>query len=68
MQFTIPAMSCASCVRSITLAIHAVDPGAEVAADLTTRRIEVATQTARDRLATMLADIGYTPAMTGDSA
>ena len=65
MQFHIPAMACDGCVRSVTLAIQTVDPGAQVTADLTTRRIEVASQVPRDRLTMALTDIGYAPAMTG---
>jgi copper chaperone len=66
MQFHIPDMACDGCVRSVTLAIQAVDPGAQVTADLPARRIDVASQTPRDRLATALADIGYAPASTGE--
>jgi copper chaperone len=61
MQFHIPAMSCGGCVRSVTLAIQAVDPTAQVTADLTTRHIDVASQAPRDRLTSALADIGYAP-------
>ena len=61
MQFHIPAMACAACVRSVTLAIRAVDPAAGVTADLATRHIDVTTRAPRDRLATALTDIGHAP-------
>jgi copper chaperone CopZ len=41
LQFTVPEMDCASCVKSITDAVHRVDAGAHVAADLATKRVVV---------------------------
>ena len=41
MQFDVPDMDCQSCVRSITEAVHLVDAGAQVAADLTTKRVVI---------------------------
>jgi copper chaperone len=61
MQFHIPAMACDGCLRSITLAIRAIDPAAQVTADMATRRVDVASQTPPDRLAQALTDIGYAP-------
>lgn len=41
LQFTVPEMDCSSCVNSITEAVHRVDAGAHVAADLATKRVVV---------------------------
>lgn len=65
MNFHLPAMACGGCLRSVTLAIRAVDPEAEVTADMGQRRIEVTSKSPRDRLAAALADIGFAPS-TGD--
>lgn len=66
MQFHIPAMACDGCLRSITLAIRDVDPGARVTGDLVQRRVEVSSDAPRERLVSVLSGIGYSPTMTGD--
>lgn len=40
-EFHIPAMTCGGCVRAITRAVAAVDPGARVEADLAARRVRI---------------------------
>ncbi len=40
-QFTVPDMDCGGCVRSITEAIHKVDPAAKVEADLGTKLVKI---------------------------
>ncbi len=37
----VPSMTCGGCVRAITRAVEAVDPGARVDADLATRHVRV---------------------------
>ena len=41
LQFTVPDMDCGGCVRSITEAIHKIDPAAKVEADLTTKLVKI---------------------------
>ena len=41
MNFTVPDMDCGGCVRSITEAIHKIDPAAKVEADLSTKLVSV---------------------------
>lgn len=41
MNFTVPDMDCGGCVRSITEAIHKIDPEAKVEADLNTKLVSV---------------------------
>lgn len=65
MQFHIPNMACDGCLRSVTLAIRNVDPGAQVTADLAQRRIDVSTDAARDQLVSVLSGVGYPPTVTG---
>jgi copper chaperone len=62
MLFHIETMTCGGCVRSVTKTIQSVDPGAQVAADPETRRVEVTTTAPRDRLVAALTDVGYAPA------
>jgi copper chaperone len=62
MQFHIQDMTCGGCVRGVSAAIRSVDPGAEVAADLETRQVQVTTQAPRERLVAALTDAGFAPA------
>ena len=61
LSFEIPAMSCGHCVRAITEAVHAVDPKAEVKADLPTQRVDVQTRAPREAVVAQLVEAGYTP-------
>lgn len=60
-SFEIPAMSCGHCVRAITEAVHAVDPAADVKADLPTHRVEVQTRLPREAVVSQLVEAGYAP-------
>jgi len=61
-SFEIPTMSCGHCVRTITEAVRAVDPAADVKADLPTHRVEVQTKAPREALVARLVEAGYAPA------
>lgn len=41
LQFDVPDMDCDSCIRSITDAVHKLDPKAHVSADLATKRVVI---------------------------
>ena len=60
--FHVPAMSCGHCVRSITEAVQATDPQAQVQAELATQRVHITSATAPEALAAALAAAGYPPA------
>jgi len=62
MQFHIENMTCGGCARSVTMAIKAVDPKAEVKADPATHKVEVTSTSPRDRLAAALADASFAAA------
>ena len=62
MQFHIENMTCGGCVRSVTKAILAVDPAAEVNADPGTHKVDVRSTAPRERLAAALTEVGYAPA------
>jgi copper chaperone len=61
MQFHIENMTCGGCVRSVTKAIHSVDPAAEVRADPGTHKVEVKSAAPREQLAAALTEVGYAP-------
>ncbi len=61
-SFDIPNMTCGHCVRSITEAVQAADPAAQVQADLASHRVQVTSTAPRDLLVKQLVEAGYTPA------
>jgi len=58
-DFDIPDMSCGHCVRTITQAVQALDPAAEVQADLTARRLRVTSTIGAMRLSAAITAAGY---------
>ena len=61
MQFHIANMSCGGCARSVTNAIHEVDPAAKVEIDLDSRAVTITSTTDTGAIAAKLADVGYPP-------
>ena len=61
MQFQIDNMACGGCARSITQAIHSVDPQAKVAIDLPLKRVDVESGADESAMAAVLEDVGYPP-------
>ena len=62
LSFEIPNMTCGHCVRSVTEAVKAADPAAELQIDLPTHRVQVQTSAAREAVVAQLVEAGYTPA------
>ena len=60
MNFQIVNMTCGGCVRGVTRAIQAQDPGAVIRADLDTKSVEVTTTVGRKQLLVALAEAGFT--------
>lgn len=61
MQFQIDNMTCGGCARSVTKAIHSVDPRAKVDIDLTLKRVNVESGSGEAAIAAVLDDVGYPP-------
>ncbi|KPF42728.1 hypothetical protein IP87_00020 [beta proteobacterium AAP121] len=59
--FQIPAMSCGHCVRSITEAVLAADPAAQVQADLASHSVQIDSLVPAATLAAALTAAGYAP-------
>ena len=57
--FHIPGMNCGGCLRAITRAIQALDPQAQVEADLEARTIRVASNKSEASLLIALSNGGY---------
>lgn len=61
-SFDVPDMSCGHCVQSITKAVKAAAPGADVQIDLASHRVVVSGTEARTAVQAAITDAGYTPA------
>jgi copper chaperone len=62
--FEVQDMTCGHCVSSITQAVRALDPNAQVTADLATHRVGIESTTAGGTaLSVALREAGYTPVL-----
>ncbi|MDT3379149.1 heavy-metal-associated domain-containing protein [Labrys portucalensis] len=55
----VPEMSCGHCVKTITGALQAIDPGAAVEIDLGTQTVKVASVADEAKLRAAIAEAGY---------
>jgi copper chaperone len=58
--FRVSDMTCSGCVRAITGAVHDLDAGATVEADLDTKLVKVASTAPAKALADAMRDAGFT--------
>lgn len=61
MQFQIDNMGCGGCAKSVTKAIHSVDPQAKVDIDLNVKRVKVASSADEAAMLAVLDDAGFPP-------
>lgn len=61
MKFQIDNMTCGGCARSVTKAIHSVDPHAKVDIDLPQKSVKVMSVADESAVAAALEDVGYPP-------
>jgi copper chaperone len=62
LQFTVPNMACSACGDTITQAIKAIDPNAQVKADPKTKLVDIETQAAEADIKQAITTAGYTVA------
>jgi copper chaperone len=62
LTFTVPNMTCGHCVRSITQAVQAADPAAQVQADVPAHQVQVETALSHEVVTAVLTEAGYQPA------
>jgi copper chaperone len=62
LQFTVSNMACSACVETITQAIAAIDPAAQVEADSKTKQVNIETQKSETEVKQAIAAAGYTVA------
>jgi copper chaperone len=61
LRYQVPDMSCDHCVRAITKAVQAVEPGASVQVDLPNHRVQVTGTEESIRIEHAIRDAGYSP-------
>jgi copper chaperone len=67
--FEVQDMTCGHCVSSITKAVRAKDPSAQVTADLATHRVRIEpTRSDGTELRDAIREAGYTPVPVDDGA
>jgi len=60
--FEVKDMTCGHCVSTITRAVKALDPGAQVQIDLAAHRVEIASSVIEDgQWSDVIRDAGFTP-------
>ena len=65
--FEVQDMTCGHCASSITKAVHAIDPGAQVTADLATHRLRIEPSGSnKTQLGDAIREAGYTPVAIAD--
>jgi copper chaperone len=60
-EFQVPAISCAHCVRAVTEAVKEIDPLAKIDVDVNTKHVNVESGAERAKLAAALTEAGYPP-------
>lgn len=60
LQLTVPDMACSACVNTITQAVTAIDPSAQIAADPKTKQVNIETQAAETAIKEAIVAAGYT--------
>ena len=67
--YRVDGMSCGHCIRSITHAVHAIDPAAEVQIDLAGRLVHIESKTAHPfLLSRAIREAGYTPSAPDETS
>ncbi|MBW4466291.1 MAG: heavy-metal-associated domain-containing protein [Pegethrix bostrychoides GSE-TBD4-15B] len=62
LELTVPDMACSACADTITKAVTAVDPAAQVNADTKTKQVSIETQVDATAVRQAITSAGYTVA------
>lgn len=65
MQFQIDKMGCGGCAKTITNAIHSIDPAAKIGIDLVTKRVDITTDVDQATMHQALSRAGFPPLHIG---
>lgn len=59
MQLQVPKIACASCVETVTKAVHSLDPNARIEVDIKNKIVNVETQKPETAVREAIASAGY---------
>ena len=59
LELTVGGMSCQHCVKSVTQAVHKLDPQASVSVDLPTGKVSVGSTASLEQVKAAIAEEGY---------
>lgn len=62
LSVTVPDMACGACVSTITQAVQAIDPSAEVKTDLASKAVDITASVTAEALTEAIQKAGYTVA------
>ncbi|MFD3263857.1 heavy-metal-associated domain-containing protein [Phenylobacterium ferrooxidans] len=62
LSYRVDDLSCGHCVQAVTAAIKALDPAADIAIDLASKRVDVRSDREQSAVAGAISKAGYTPA------
>jgi copper chaperone len=60
LSVTVPDMACAACASTITQAVHAIDPSAQVNTDLESKAVDITASVTAESLTEAIQKVGYT--------
>jgi copper chaperone len=60
LQFTVPNMACSACADTITKAVKAIDPAAQINADPKLKQVNIDTQANETAIREAISGAGYT--------
>ena len=60
LSVTVPDMACGACVTTITEAVQAVDPSAQIKTDLESKAVDITASVTADALTEAIQKAGYT--------
>ncbi|MBD2107355.1 heavy-metal-associated domain-containing protein [Nodosilinea sp. FACHB-13] len=60
LSVTVPDMACGACVSTITQAVQAIDPSAEVKTDLASKAVDITASVTAEALTEAIQKAGYT--------
>lgn len=60
-RLQVPKMRCGGCVASITDAIRALDPAAEIEADVAARTVSIQSEKPQEEIVMAMTEAGYPP-------
>jgi len=59
LKLSVPSIGCASCIETITKAIHAVDPSSTIVGDAVSKSLDIESQLPESKIRELIAIAGH---------